>query len=345
LGRAVSFSVPRLEPTHGGSGRRTSSDRLARSPVETAAWAAAFRATYGATHEVHEVSVGPSTLPDAHVTLMRPQSGPVHLQLPYLWEPGDLLFRDPPALTALAGQLVALRLPLRLSRLPQSSPTAPALSAAARRSHGLLLLRETVGWPGLELRSGIDPERVLNAGRRSDLRRARRRAAALGELTFDLLTPTPAQVPALLEEAWRVEAASWKRAAGTALALDPERGSFFAHYLTHAAGTGSARIAFARVSGHAVAMQLAACVDNRLWLLKIGFDEAYGLCSPGQLLMLEVLHKATAEGLAGLELMGTPEPWTRMWTQAVRPCVNLRYYPPTSGSLPALADDLRCWLR
>ncbi len=50
----------------------------------------------------------------------------------------------------------------------------------------------------------------------------------------------------------------------------------------------SLRIAFLRIAGRPVAMQIAVERAQRLWLLKIGYDEEYARCSPGQLLMLEV---------------------------------------------------------
>lgn len=92
-------------------------------------------------------------------------------------------------------------------------------------------------------------------------------------------------------------------------------------------------------------MQIAAVTDNRLWLLKIGFDEEFSSCSPGQLLILEALRSAASEGLDGVEFLGTPEPWTRMWTNYVRPCVNLLYFPTALRSLPLLADDAWTLLR
>jgi CelD/BcsL family acetyltransferase involved in cellulose biosynthesis len=205
----------------------------------------------------------------------------------------------------------------------------------------MLVVRDSIGSPSVPLPAGADPEAVLNPGRRSDLRRARRRADRRGELTFDLVSPALTELPGLLEETWRVEAASWKGAAGTALSADSARGRFFVHYLTLAARTDSVRVALARLDGRAVASQLATVVDGRLWLFKIGFDQAVADCSPGHLLMLEVLRGAVAEGLSSVELMGRPEPWTQMWTQQVRPCISLRYYPPNLTSFPVLADDVR----
>ena len=75
------------------------------------------------------------------------------------------------------------------------------------------------------------------------------------------------------------------------------------------------------------------------WLLKIGHDSEYERCSPGTLLMLETVRYAAKRGLSSYEFLGTVEPWTRMWTQTVRPYVSLLFYPTTARGGLALALD------
>jgi CelD/BcsL family acetyltransferase involved in cellulose biosynthesis len=82
-------------------------------------------------------------------------------------------------------------------------------------------------------------------------------------------------------------------------------------------------------------MQVAVESRSRLWLLKIGHDEAVKRCSPGMLLLLEVVRAAAAEGLEAVQLLGGIEPWTSMWTEDVEECVTLVAYPPGPRSLSA----------
>lgn len=49
-----------------------SHDELAHNPVQTLAWADAFRSGFGATHEVRELVVAPEQ-PHARLTLVPPQ--------------------------------------------------------------------------------------------------------------------------------------------------------------------------------------------------------------------------------------------------------------------------------
>ncbi len=190
-----------------------------------------------------------------------------------------------------------------------------------------------------------EPESRLNSGRRSDLRRMRRRAEKLGELTFEMLTPSPADVPDLLRTAYAVEFRSWKGREGTALAVDPVRGAFIRNYAVAAARAGQLRLGFAVIDGRVAAMQIGAAVGGRLWLFKIGYDETFATCAPGQLLMLESIRAAMNEKLVGYELLGYREPWTEMWTRDIRECVAVRYYPFRARTLPALFGDAVTYLR
>ena len=134
-----------------------------------------------------------------------------------------------------------------------------------------------------------------------------------------------------------MEASGWKGQNGSALLCDPLRGAFFRRFALGASQKGLLRIAFMRIDGRAVAMQLNAESANRLWLLKIGHDEGFARCSPGQQLMLHVVRDAAMRGLQAIEFLGEPEPWTQFWTPTVRKCVALRAYPFTPPAIATLA--------
>jgi CelD/BcsL family acetyltransferase involved in cellulose biosynthesis len=194
--------------------------------------------------------------------------------------------------------------------------------------------------------SWIDPASRFNSGRRSDFRRAARRAGEFGEVSFEMLAPGPDAFDALFDEAIAVEARSWKRAAGTALAVDPAREKFFRAYFRSACEEGLLRIAFMRIDGRAVAMQIALESLGRYWLFKIGFDEEFERGSPGTLLMLHAIGWAAQRGLKSYELLGNVEPWiAQLWTREQRDCVRLRTYPCNPRGAFAFAADALAWLR
>jgi CelD/BcsL family acetyltransferase involved in cellulose biosynthesis len=261
-------------------------------------------------------------------------------------EPMDLLARSPQALQVLTSSLARSGLPLELNRVPETSPTLPALRQAfagraiiKERSEGAApyLLLDDPSW--------TDPEQHLSSRRRSDLRRARRRAEQIGTLTTEIIVPEPGQVDSLLDTAFHIEQASWKGESQTALACDPQRGEFFRLFAKAAASAGRLRICFLRIDGRPVAMQIATVHAKGFWLLKIGYDSEFSRCSPGMLLLSETIAHAAREGLASYQFLGQADTWINIWTELAHQTRSIRIYPLGSWGLLALAVDSAAWLR
>lgn len=261
-----------------------------------------------------------------------------------VFEPSDAVCRDAMASQHLARRLAREPRAIELARVPADSPLIPALHAAMK-GRGLVSVRPATPSPTIALGpEWQDPESRFSSRRRSDFRRAERRAAEFGEVSYETLAPAPEAFDALFDEAVAVEAKSWKRAAGTAIACDPAKEAFFRAYLRAACARGQARVAVMRIGGNVMAMQLAVEWAGRYWLYKIGYDEAYARCSPGTLLMLHALRDAAGRGLIGFELMGEAEAWIAdLWTREARECVRVRTYPFTPQGLAAGAVDGFAW--
>jgi CelD/BcsL family acetyltransferase involved in cellulose biosynthesis len=321
-------------------------DALARTPLQQFCWARACAAAFSPAGQLRVLSLGPAERPVALAPLIeRGQAFAklgAHLELlgvHELYEPMDLLYADAAALDALVAQLRQTGYALRLGRVPADSPTLAAVQQAYA-GHGWVHLTAAEPAPYIELAAAWqEPESQFNAGRRSDFRRALRRAQELGEISYEILAPTPANLPGLLAEAFAVEGAGWKGAAGTALARDGVRQQFFQQYAAAAAAQGILRLCFLRLNGQAVAMQFAVECFDRFWLFKIGYDEQFARCSPGTLLMLQTVRYAAARGLAAYEFLGSADPWTAHWTQRQRPGVAVRAYPWRARGLASFARD------
>jgi CelD/BcsL family acetyltransferase involved in cellulose biosynthesis len=256
-----------------------------------------------------------------------------------MYETLDFLYGDEASVRALARMVARSGRPLYLQRIPAGSLTAEAIEAAYR-GRGVVLKRAAKGAPWISLSaSWREPETHLNSGRRSDLRRARRSAEKLGRVEIEILTPEPARLAALLEEAFRVEAAGGKGAQGSALAKDPYRGAFFHRYAQAACQQGILRMCFLRIGGRAVAAQIAVDNGEQFSLLRAGYDEGFSRCSPGMLLTVESLRHAAERGLRSYEFNGEVEPWTEVWSAQERPCCSIRAYPFRPRGLAALAAD------
>ena len=103
---------------------------------------------------------------------------------------------------------------------------------------------------------------------------------------------------------------------------------FFLDYCERAARTGGCRFAFLDIGGRSVAAQLSVVWQERLWVLKIGYDEAWSRCSPGWLLLAETLRDAFDRGLRSYEFLGSDEPWLHAWPATTREFSTLQYYSP-----------------
>lgn len=258
-------------------------------------------------------------------------------ELPAMFEPSDLVWRDTDGLQALARILAGQPLPLCVDRLPADSPTLTALRKAYGR-RGLVLTRPAMPTPYIALEdSAGDIDAILGARRRADLRRAARRAACHGTVNCEIHNPAAgAELDALIGEAYGIETRSWKFGAGTALTADAIQGTFFAGFARDAARAGWLRIALLRIDGRAVAMQIAAEWQQRFWLFKMSFDRAYADCSPGQLLLHHTLAHAAMRRLRSYEFMGVMDDWTRLWTPTCRRYLQVRAIP-FSGTTARMA--------
>lgn len=261
-----------------------------------------------------------------------------------LSEPVDALCADEEGAALLARALSRQSRPLRLDRIPASSGLIPALQSAMK-GRGWLSVRPAVPTPTITLdESWKAPETQFNSGRRSDFRRAARRAGEHGPVTYEVLSPGADEFDALFDEAIGVEVRSWKKEAGTAIAVDRAKESFFRDFFRSASRQGIFRVAFLRIDGQAVAMQMGLECLNRYWLFKIGYDEAFGKCSPGTLLMLHTLGWAAERRLHSYELLGDVEPWiAALWTREHRECLRVRTYPFGIQGAVGFAADFAVW--
>ena len=256
-----------------------------------------------------------------------------------VFEPGDMVWTDERALEKLLSALARGGSPLLLERIGASSLSVQKLKQIYR-GRAVVVTRPQATCPFIALdETWLDPEQHLNSGRRSDLRRARRKAEQLGPVTTEIHTPDLNELPQLLDMAFEVEAKSWKGQAGTALVHDAHRAVFYRHYAQAACVEGVLRICFLRIGDHVAAMQLAVEQGGGFWLLKVGYDAQFSACSPGLLLMRDTIRYAVEAGLESYEFLGRAESWTEVWTKTEHPYVSVRVYPIGVRGIAALMAD------
>jgi CelD/BcsL family acetyltransferase involved in cellulose biosynthesis len=256
-----------------------------------------------------------------------------------LYEPMDLAWTDERALERMIAGLARGGSPLYLQRIPADSLSLQQLRRIYR-CRAIVITRPQPACPYIALdESWLEPEQHLNSGRRSDLRRARRKAEQLGSVTTEIRTPDLDELPELLDTAFEVEANCWKGGAGTALAHDAHRAVFYRQFAEAACVEGILRICFLRIGDRVAAMQLALEQGRGFWLLKVGYDQRFAPCSPGQLLLRDTIRYAVEAGLESYEFLGRAESWTEVWTKTEHQYVSVRVYPLGVRGMAALAAD------
>jgi len=256
-----------------------------------------------------------------------------------LHEAVDPCCNDERALERLFAWLARRGSPLFFEHINADSATLSKVRRAYR-GRAIVRVRPQASSPYIALdESWLDPEMHLNAGRRSDLRRARRKAEQLGPVTTEIHTPDLGELPRLMDAAFAVEASSWKGEAHTALLHDAHRAAFYRQYAESACMEGVLRICFLRIGNRLAAMQLAIEQSDGFWLLKVGYDPRFSQCSPGLLLMRDTIRYAAEAGLRTYEFLGKAETWTKVWTATEHACVSVRVYPFGLRGMAALVAD------
>lgn len=156
----------------------------------------------------------------------------------------------------------------------------------------------------------------LSSKFRANLRRRRKRLAEGGAISF---RRTERADPAWLERFYRLEASGWKGRRGTAIAADPRTRAFYDRIAAHAEAEGMLAFYSLERDGEPVAMHFGLVHGGRYFLPKPAYDEAFASCSPGQLLMEDVLTDCIDRGLEVFDFLGPCMDWKLDWTDRVLP--------------------------
>jgi CelD/BcsL family acetyltransferase involved in cellulose biosynthesis len=255
-----------------------------------------------------------------------------------LGELSGFLYRDEASLTALVNAIHATGKPLFLQCLIADSPEAKALE---RLQPSAFRYGTSVTYASPWIPVNTTWEKFLptiSSSWRSSFRRSQRKAEESGPVQFDFVHATPDNADGLFAEMFRIEAASWKARTGSAVESDQQLNVFFREYVKATAALGKLIVAFMKVGDTNVASQLLVNHGGRLWVLKVGYDEAYSRSSPGILLMHRVVQYAFDNGYEAFELLGANEPWVGIWKPEIHNHIAYRRYP--TSPLPLLAHGM-----
>ena len=244
-----------------------------------------------------------------------------------LHEPSAILYADQDSLNQLLQEAIDLGFPLKLLRLPDD-PVLHAGLTAMNRKRGIVLRKKTAPSAFIALPSDWDTFlRSLSSSRRYDFRRKRKCLEKSGIVTTRFVSPRPAELPALLQQAMLVEDRSWKGREGSSLLKKPMLQAFFQRYLGKACAEGIVRLCYIDIDDRPISMHIALQSYQTFWVLKLGYDAALAKCSPGAQLAMDTIEYSVRQGLAHYEFLGSEEAWQQAWPIERHPYYTVLIYP------------------
>jgi hypothetical protein len=212
-----------------------------------------------------------------------------------------------------------------LYRLPDVSPT---LSVLNTRAKDYVAIKEFDGDGSyLKIESTFDQyRRGLGHNFIRNLTKARNKLARLPAVKAVFLGGADATDKELALFT-RVEASGWKSAAGTAILNSPVLVSFYTALARRFSRLGWLEWHFLQTEDRVMAAQLAVRMKRTLVILKIGYDEEFASCSPGNMLFERTIERAyMLNDIDEINCL-TDMAWHDNWEMSKRPHYNLWIYP------------------
>ena len=218
---------------------------------------------------------------------------------------------------------------IELLALPKDDPNAAAVEQAVREA-GLLTVSDAVHTsPIVETTGEFEDWRAGSKPRwGAPIERFRRKMGRDHEALFEFVEP-PQDLEAELSAGFAVEASGWKGRSKTAVLSAPETEQFYRGIARVFHERGGLRLSRIVLDGNVAAFDLCLLWNNRLYLLKTGYDERFSKLAPGLVLRLSTIERCFELGLDAHELLGEDTEWKLKFSTSDRRHVDLRSYRRT----------------
>lgn len=235
---------------------------------------------------------------------------------------------------------------LAVEGITAAGPDMAACREAAENCRYRILVRPFQKACYLELSGSRDEYTArLSRNLRTDLRRCRRRLDAAGTVTASVHDGADG-LDDLLDRSFAVEASGWKGERGTAIRSSPQTLGFYTDIARWAAVRDMLRLCFLRLDDRPLATYFALESHGTWHLLKGGYDNDFRRCSPGKLLMHDVIRHCYASGVDRIEFHGDAEAYKLRWTHSFRELKRIDAFPRSaSGSARWAATAVRPLVR
>jgi CelD/BcsL family acetyltransferase involved in cellulose biosynthesis len=240
---------------------------------------------------------------------------------------------------------------LELGPLPENGAILPALIVQGHRLKMRPMIAARIEDPIVNLHGSWENyQSHLSGNLRSQIKRGESKLQRQGEMRLEEYRGGN-DLEAKLEEFFRIEASGWKGRQGTAIANDPHLRGFYTQLARETSQRGWLRLYLLRVGKHCVAADYCLAYRGTISMLKVGYDENWSHCSPGQVMRKQVLeHLFRTRQDEIYDLMsggGEHRDYKLRWSNQIRQQAILRLFRPHSlrGQLLARLCHVRNWFR
>lgn len=148
---------------------------------------------------------------------------------------------------------------------------------------------------------------------KTTLRRRWKRLEKLGKISFEVVTGGT-ELQQCLKECYAVEESSWKGRQGTAITQSTNTYNFY-NKLAHASAHEKYLSLFLlRLDGKLIAFQFNLNYNSTVYTLKLGYDENYKECSPGLVLLNEIIKYCIEQKVQKCDFLGDETDWKVKWS-------------------------------
>ena len=205
----------------------------------------------------------------------------------------------------------------------RSTPaTSPLISNAIPRcinfKHGLSNAIDVAGHG--YLKTGI------NSNARNNLKRNQKKLQQAGTTHYRSVTALPDLMQAY-EHFLDTEAAGWKSVSGgkRAVKLHQDQTEFYRHLMLLKAQSGEAHIHLLELDGRPIASDYCIVVNDVVYSLKHGYDEAFKKYAPGNLLRAYTIEYYEQSEIKTLDLVSSWS-WHARWKPTARPIYDVKVF-------------------
>lgn len=168
-------------------------------------------------------------------------------------------------------------------------------------------------------------EKSLRRNFRKNLNKAKNKLAKLDDVEFEFLR-TDFDVADCLKRFCNMERSGWKGRSGTAIAVSDNLIAFYSSVLTGLKKLGVLEWHFLKCREADLAGHMAFRFRNKVILWKLAYNETYSACSPGSLLMRELVKREIdAETRTEIDLT-TDQIWYKNWNLVGRSYYQIFFY-------------------